>query len=32
MDARDGGLDGLSSDHCHLRLDRDKLPALGDDR
>ena len=29
---RDGRLDTLSSDHCHLRLDRDKLPALGDFR
>jgi dihydropyrimidinase len=29
---RDGGLDALSSDHCHLRMDRDKLPAMGDFR
>jgi dihydropyrimidinase len=28
---RDGGLDALSSDHCHLRLD-EKLPLLGDFR
>jgi dihydropyrimidinase len=27
---RDGSMDTLSSDHCHLRLDRDKLPVLGD--
>jgi dihydropyrimidinase len=27
-----GGLDTLASDHCHLRLDRDKLPLLGDFR
>ncbi|HEY3766639.1 MAG TPA: amidohydrolase family protein [Gaiellales bacterium] len=27
---RDGGLDTYASDHCHLRLDRDKLPLLGD--
>ena len=25
-----GALDTYASDHCHLRLDRDKLPALGD--
>jgi dihydropyrimidinase len=25
-----GGLDTYASDHCHLRLDRDKLPAAGD--
>jgi dihydropyrimidinase len=27
---RTGGLDTYSSDHCHLRLDRDKLPVAGD--
>jgi len=27
---RGGAVDTLSSDHCHLRLDRDKLPLLGD--
>lgn len=27
---RDGGLSTLASDHCHLRLDRDKLPVAGD--
>jgi dihydropyrimidinase len=26
----DGGLDTYASDHCHLRLDRDKVPAAGD--
>ncbi len=26
---RDGGLDTLASDHCHMRLD-DKLPFVGD--
>jgi dihydropyrimidinase len=25
-----GALDTYASDHCHLRLDRDKLPVLGD--
>ncbi|HEY2789127.1 MAG TPA: amidohydrolase family protein [Gaiellales bacterium] len=25
-----GALDTYASDHCHLRLDRDKLPLLGD--
>jgi dihydropyrimidinase len=25
-----GDLDTYASDHCHLRLDRDKLPELGD--
>ena len=27
---REGGLDTYASDHCHLRLDRDKLPVAGD--
>ena len=27
---RDGGVSTYASDHCHLRLDRDKLPVLGD--
>ena len=27
---RDGGLSTLASDHCHLRLDRDKVPVAGD--
>ncbi len=27
---RDGTLDTYASDHCHLRLDRDKLPVAGD--
>ncbi len=27
---RDGALDTYASDHCHLRLDRDKLPVAGD--
>jgi dihydropyrimidinase len=27
---RDGGLSTLASDHCHLRLDRDKIPLAGD--
>ena len=27
---RDGTLDTLASDHCHLRLDRDKVPVAGD--
>ena len=27
---RDGSLDTYASDHCHLRLDRDKLPVAGD--
>jgi dihydropyrimidinase len=27
---RDGGLDTYASDHCHLRLDRDKLPVAHD--
>ena len=27
---RSGALDTLASDHCHLRLDRDKLPLAGD--
>ena len=27
---RDGTLDTIASDHCHLRLDRDKLPLAGD--
>jgi dihydropyrimidinase len=27
---RSGTLDTLASDHCHLRLDRDKLPLAGD--
>jgi dihydropyrimidinase len=27
---RDGSLDTYASDHCHLRLDCDKLPAAGD--
>jgi dihydropyrimidinase len=26
----DGGLDTYASDHCHLRLDRDKVPVGGD--
>ncbi len=26
----DGGLDTYASDHCHLRLDRDKVPVAGD--
>jgi dihydropyrimidinase len=26
----DGSLDTYASDHCHLRLDRDKLPVAGD--
>ena len=25
-----GGLDTYASDHCHLRLDRDKVPVAGD--
>jgi dihydropyrimidinase len=27
---RDGGVSTYASDHCHLRLDRDKLPVLDD--
>ena len=27
---RGGGVSTYASDHCHLRLDRDKLPVLGD--
>jgi dihydropyrimidinase len=27
---RDGGLSTLASDHCHLRLDRDKVPVADD--
>ncbi|MDX6600270.1 MAG: dihydropyrimidinase [Gaiellales bacterium] len=27
---RGGGLDTYASDHCHLRLDRDKMPLAGD--
>jgi dihydropyrimidinase len=27
---RDGGLSSLASDHCHLRLDRDKVPVADD--
>ena len=27
---RDGALDTYASDHCHLRLDRDKVPVAGD--
>ena len=27
---RNGGLDTYASDHCHLRMDRDKLPVAGD--
>jgi dihydropyrimidinase len=29
---RDGALDTYASDHCHLRLDRDKAPVAGDFR